>query len=263
MKGPALIAVLLAVVAAPAHAADGPWRLGIALGAGGRTNPLIQSKNVPVAVDVDVAWFGERFFFDNGDLGVTLVDRPAGTLNLVARVNSDRVFFGRTNARFVSVGTTGASLPAPVELRVPKRRWAIEAGAEWLAEGTWGALSVEASHDVSGTHGGYGAEAEYSYLFRGRRWSIEPSIAIHYRSRALDDYYWGVRPDEASAALPAYSAGAGVNWETGLRASWYLTKHWRLAASARYERLNDAVADSPLTKDRAVMAWFAGVAWAY
>jgi hypothetical protein len=41
------------------------WRFGIALGFGERTNPLVQSEDIPVLVDLDIAWFGERWFFDN------------------------------------------------------------------------------------------------------------------------------------------------------------------------------------------------------
>ena len=78
------------------------WRLGVALGYGQRTNPLIQSDDIPVVVDLDIAWFGERWFFDNGDLGFSLVDNPAFTTNIVARVNSDRAFFSKTNTKYIN-----------------------------------------------------------------------------------------------------------------------------------------------------------------
>src|SRR5689334_21271305 len=85
--------------AAPPAAAPEPserhWRLGLALGYGERTNPLIQSEKIPVLVDVDIAWFGKRWFFDNGDVGFAVLDRPAFTLNAVARVNTDRAFFSK------------------------------------------------------------------------------------------------------------------------------------------------------------------------
>ena len=72
------------------------WRLGAAFGYGVRTNPLVQSDDIPIIVDVDIAWFGDHWFFDNGDLGLTFADSDALTANLVARVNSDRVFFGNS-----------------------------------------------------------------------------------------------------------------------------------------------------------------------
>ncbi len=53
------------------------WRLGAAVGYGERSNPLIQSEDIPVLIDLDIAWFGKRWFFDNGDVGVTLFDGPS------------------------------------------------------------------------------------------------------------------------------------------------------------------------------------------
>ena len=79
--------------------AEKSWRFGVGLGYGQRTNPLIQSEDIPVVVDLDIAWFGERWFFDNFDLGFALVDNSRFTTNVVARLNSDRAFFGKTNTR--------------------------------------------------------------------------------------------------------------------------------------------------------------------
>ena len=80
------IFVLIALGAAPAVAADeSPWRLGVALGYGERSNPLAQSEDIPIVVDLDIAWFGERFFFDNGDLGFTFADNRLVTASVVAR----------------------------------------------------------------------------------------------------------------------------------------------------------------------------------
>ena len=74
-----------------------------------RTNPLIQSEDIPVFVDVDVAWFGKRWFFDNGDLGFDLARQPSFTTNAVARVNSDRAFFSKTNTSYVTFASPAAA----------------------------------------------------------------------------------------------------------------------------------------------------------
>lgn len=244
-------------------AAVSPWRIGAALGYGERSNPLIQSEPIQVLVDVDIAWFGKRWFFDNGDLGFTLKDDSKGTLNLIARVNSDRVFFGRTNTQFVSVGSDGGQLPEPVPLRVPDRDYAVELGFEWLADGRWGRLTVAGFHDVSNTHDGFSVDAEFAYPWYRARWTVEPTIMLRYKSAALNDYYWGVRASEASSALPVYVVSSGLNWQLGARASYYLSSHLRLAASINYERLNDAAAGSPLVRDPEVTAFFAGLAYQF
>ena len=240
-----------------------PWRIGAAFGYGERSNPLIQSEPIPVVVDVDIAWFGKRWFFDNGDLGFTLRDYSRGTLNLIARVNSDRVFFGRTNTQIVSIGTDGSQLPEPVPLRVPDRDYAVELGLEWLAEGRWGKLTVAGFHDVSRTHDGFSVDAEFAYPWYRARWTVEPTMMLRYKSAALNDYYWGVDAAEASSALLAYTVGSGFNWQLGARASYYFSSHLRLAAGINYERLNDAAAASPLVRDPDVTAFFAGLAYQF
>src|SRR5262245_34141524 len=83
------------------------WHIGAAFGYGVRTNPLIQSEDIPVIVDVDISWYGKHWFFDNGDIGFTFSDGPRATTSLVARLNSDRVFFGKTNTRYVNFAYTG------------------------------------------------------------------------------------------------------------------------------------------------------------
>jgi outer membrane protein len=263
-----LAGVLLLGIATHACAQpESRWRLGVALGHGVRTNPLIQSDDIPVAVDLDIAWFGDRFYFDNGDAGLTVADTDAATVNVVGRINSDRVFFGKTDTRFVQVSAAigqatwqaaGGPLAQSTELTVPDRDYAVELGLEVLADGRWGHLQLTAHHDASGTHDGYEIFLDYGYGWRRQRWHIEPSVGFAYKSDELNDYYWGVRPEEAGAALPAYRAGAGVNPHFKLTAGYRLNRHWSLAIAAEFERIATEAAASPLVADRDVVGYFAG-----
>ncbi len=265
------------VITAPGDAArERAWRFGLALGYGRRTNPLIQSDDIPVIVDVDIAWFGKRWFFDNGDVGFALLDRPAFTTNLVARINSDRVFFGKTNTRYVNfayqgsatpptalVDSSGLVVPPPVAVAPPDRDYAIETGFETLFDGVWGAATLRAFHDVSGTHRGYEVAADYQYRVTRGRLSFTPSLGVAYKSARLSDYYWGVHAGEANPGLPAYRARAGVGWEAGLRANYYVTKRLRFALAANYEHLQHSVAESPLAASDHVFGYFSGLAWTF
>jgi outer membrane protein len=269
----ALAAVALADAAPPAAAVppESPWRLGIALGYGERTNPLIQSEKIPVLVDLDIAWFGKRWFFDNGDIGFSVLDRPAFTLNTVARVNTDRAFFSKTNTRYINIqylsaGEQGPSLSPsqePQAFKPPRRDYAVELGLETLFDGEWGAATLRAFHDVSGTHDGFEVGADYDYRFTRGRFSIAPAVGIEYKSRALNDYYWGVHADEASGNIVEYHADAGFGWHAGLRTNYYVTKHLRAALSVNYERLQESVAESPLVKNDYVLGFFGGLAWTF
>ena len=251
------------------------WRFGIGLGYGMRTNPLVQSDDIPILVDLDIAWFGKRFFFDNFDLGFALADNRWFTANAVARVNSDRVFFGKTNTKYVnfrltSFGpvpiadpATGAIVDTPQPLTVPDRDYAIEMGIEFLMDGEWGQATLRGFHDVSDTHDGFELSADYSYRWTVGRLSVSPSLGLSYKSDKLSDYYWGITPKESGSTLTAYQAEGGLDWEVGLRSNYYLTKTTRLALSANYERLHDSVAMSPIVAEDHVIGYFAGVAWEF
>lgn len=259
-----------ACVVAPSAAAqsgavaeESRWRLGAALGYGLRTNPLVQSDDIPIVVDLDIAWFGERFFFDNGDLGLTFANNEVLTANLVGRLNSDRVFFGRTDTRFVNIDLVGQPLAQAVEFTVPDRDYAIELGVELLTDGSWGQLQLTAFHDVSGTHDGYELYADYGYGWRSQRWYFEPSFGLSYKSAALNDYYWGVRADEVSVVVPPYQADAGVNTHARLMMSYQLSRRWNFSLITEYERLNDEAAASPLVDDEQVFGYFAGFGFSF
>ena len=244
-------------------AAESPWRLGVAMGYGERSNPLLNSDDLPIVLDLDIAYFGKYFFFDNGDLGLTFADNELVTASVMARVRSDQVFFGRTNTRFINIGSTGQALETPAEVTVPDRDYAAEAGVELLSDGRWGMLQVNAFHDVSGTHNGYELDLDYGIGFRAGSWYLRPSVGASYKSAKLNDYYWGVRPSEANEVLPAYEAGAGVNLRARLSANYYFSRSWLLTLSAEYERLNDEAAGSPIVTDQAVLGYFAGFGYRF
>ena len=239
------------------------WRLGAALGYGVRSNPLVQSDDIPIIVDLDIAWFGDHWFFDNGDLGLTVAENNAITASLVARVNSDRVFFGKSDTRFVVFDLDGMPLAEAVEFKLPDRDYAVELGVEMLTDGSWGALQFSAFHDISGTHEGFELYANYSYGWRDRRLYIEPSIGASYKSADLNNYYYGVTDDEAGIVVAPYDAEAGLNWHARLMLGYQLSRYWALSLVAEYERINDEAAASPVVKERDVLGYFAGVAYRF
>lgn len=239
------------------------WRLGAALGYGMRTNPLVQSDDIPIILDLDIAWFGDHWFFDNGDLGLTFANNDRFTASVVARLNSDRVFFGKTNTRFVTIDAAGASLSEAVEFKVPDRDYALELGLEVLTDGTWGQLQMAAFHDVSGTHEGYEIHADYSFRWRDQRFYIEPSIGASYKSAAMNNYYWGVTEDEAGLVVLPYEAGSGTNVHARLKVGYQLTRQWSVSIVAQYERMNDAAAASPIVEDQDVYGYFGGFVYRF
>jgi len=258
-----LLFTCLSLLLPALSAAESPWKLGAAVGYGERSNPLVFADDIPIALQLDIAYFGEHFFFDNGDLGLTFVNNDLVTVSAMARARSDRVFFSRTNTRFVDVGLSGAPLESETVVTVPDRNYAVEAGVELLSDGRWGYLQMNAFHDVSDTHNGYQIDVDYGVGLRAGLWYFRPSLGLSYKSAALNNYYWGVRPSESNAALPAYEAGGGINARAQLRASYHFSRSWLLALSVEVEQMNDEAAGSPIVQDHAVLGYFAGLGYRF
>jgi outer membrane protein len=132
-----------------------------------------------------------------------------------------------------------------------------------LLDGEWGQTTLRGFQDASGTHEGFELSADYSYRWTRGRWSVSPSVGVAYKSSELSNYYWGVHANEAGPTLLEYHPDGGLNWEMGLRASYYLSKSLRAAISANYERLHDDIAMSPIVERPYVFGYFAGLAWKF
>ncbi len=255
------------------------WSLGLALGAGHRSNPLITGDDIDLFWSLDFAWFGERWFFDNGDLGYTVHDGPALTLNWVNRVATERAFFSELNEglfsglgqNFVGEDNPGQpSLPngeTPIQsltdLELEDRDYALESGLEFLADGHWGSLHGQLMFDVSGVHEGYEAWLNLSRDWVVGRWHIVPSARLVWKSSQRNDYYFGTRDSEVQQGLPSYAAGSGLNAGIKLWAAYYITEDWRLMLSADYEHFSSALDDSPLLEDDHILSYFAGLHYAF
>lgn len=96
------LCLALACCAMPALAQDEDersWSLGLALGQGQRDNPLVNGEHIDIHAVIDFSWYGERFFFDNGDLGFTLAADSVWSVNLVATFNNERNYYSYLTGR--------------------------------------------------------------------------------------------------------------------------------------------------------------------
>lgn len=129
-----------------------------------------------------------------------------------------------------------------------KREGGIDAGASAQIGGDWGIAFVEGLHDVSATSRGTELRLGYRYPWRSGRWWLRPHAFVGWRDARLNDYYYGVRPDEATPLRPAYTAHSGMTAEVGLYAAYSLTERWRLIAGLTFTRWPSTVRDSPITE---------------
>lgn len=144
-----------------------------------------------------------------------------------------------------------------------KRRDTLMAGADMnLRFGDW-RIELAASSDVLGRHDGQELELSIGRMFRGSRGSITPSAGVFWRSSNYNNYYYGVRADEATEERPAYDPGASVDGFLSLFGRWQFNDRWSLLASARGEWLSDDIQDSPIVDKEFVTTTFLGINYAF
>ncbi|WP_419227359.1 MipA/OmpV family protein [Alteromonas sp. OM2203] len=114
--------------------------------------------------------------------------------------------------------------------------------------GGW-VYSLSTSADILGKFDGYQASARIGKRFRIDQYMIEPSIGVNYQDSNYVDYYYGVRPEEATAFRSAYNGDGALNTEIRIAVSTrqFFKGITRLELGATF--FDDSISDSPLTDD--------------
>lgn len=128
--------------------------------------------------------------------------------------------------------------------------------------GKW-KLEFTATTDVLGRNEGQEFDTSIGYAFRGNRWSLSPSAGLVWHSANYNDYYYGVRPEEATETRPAYDPGSSVEFYAGLFGRVEISDTWSVLASARGELLSDDIQDSPIVDKETVTSTFLGLNYAF
>jgi MipA family protein len=265
--------LLIAMAFAKAAAADdacrqpstecvavGGWNFSVALGAGVRTNPLVNGQDLPLVVVPQVSYYGERFFLDNLDLGYTLWDRDVNTVSLIASPGYDRVYFYRTDLQNIFVsgigGDLAASSPGSNPERVPPRSRHVTylAGPEWTFKyhGVTGQLDV--LQEITGQRGEE-VRAAVGIPVAMPKGTITANVGATWKSADIVNYFYG--------APGIYEGGAAFDPFLKVGYTLPLSRKWRFNAFAQYEHLSNAIADSPIVAERHVATVFVGAIYAY
>ena len=104
---------------------------------------------------------------------------------------------------------------------------------------SWGTPYVELLRDVS--HASEGTELRTGYWNEARRGrlTIKPHLMAAWRSESLNDFYFGTS---------TYRAGAGIDVQGALYASYALTESWNLLSGFTLTRRSKEVTSSPLAR---------------
>jgi MipA family protein len=257
----------------------GGWNFSISLGAGVRTDPVVHQSDIPLVVIPQFSYYGKRFFLDDLDAGVTLLDSDTNTLSLIASPGYDRVFFYRSDPQNIFVTgltnfTSSASVPASNYYLITKvnpngtttevpavkfpprsREWTYLAGPEYTFKygGITGQLDV--LHEITGHNHGDEVRAALGIPLSkvGGSWSTD--FGITWKSSAIVNYYYG--------APGIYQGGAALDPFLKLSFSRPLKGKWKITAFVECERLGNAIADSPIINARFVTTTFVGTVYPF
>ena len=250
--------------------AVGEWEFKLALGVGKRTNPLVDSSDIPLVLVPQVSYYGERFFIENLELGYTIIDSEQFMLNAILTPGRDSGFFLRDdiNNFFVdgAIEFSNSLLPSDEPIKddkididdLHKRRLAGLAGIELSS--AWNNIQwqVQLLQDVTNVH--QGKEVRFALgaqqIFAGEAFSA--SAGFTWKSESLLNYYYGISADEAGKTPFAYEANSGLS--PFMRLAWNktLNRRWQLSSSIQYERLSSAINNSPVVEEDYVLQFFVG-----
>ncbi|MGQ0511605.1 MAG: MipA/OmpV family protein [Betaproteobacteria bacterium] len=147
----------------------------------------------------------------------------------------------------------------PALAGMAEREPGIDAGASYEYRGKWGSVYAEGLRNITSASGGTELRLGYGTLWRHGRLSLRPHAMLALRNAKLNNYYYGVRPGEATATRPAYEPGAGSNLQLGLYGAYSLSERWRLLGGVSATRWPDRVRDSPIVADRTENAVMVGL----
>ena len=123
---------------------------------------------------------------------------------------------------------------------------------------------VEALKDVSDTHKGAALSLSVATgTHCTDRLTVGANISAVWMDSKLATYSYGVRSNEATSALPAYSVKASVIPSIGLQANYVVTDHVSVVGSVQAQSLPKSVTRSPIIKRDTLVSAMVGVRYAF
>lgn len=294
-----LLAVIFTLAFSISHASDddnslcteescvdvGSWEIGLALGLGARSNPLVGGDNLPLVIMPDIAYYGEAFYFDNFEIGYQFLYEDAFSLETFIRPNTERAFFSfwHPDNIFLSIPANAVDTPAPLpgepgepskpvekpidrEISVDdvaKREWAIDAGLRWQYYHDDFRLGVFYASDVSSVHKGFYAGLNVIVPWSVSNWRFASSFGATYKNKDLINYYYGISARDTDVSTNTYSADGGWQYNFSTSAIYPFSDKWQFLVRVEVTRLHDSMYDSPLVKDKHVTSFFSGMVYRF
>lgn len=218
-----------------ATTADTPHAWGIGIGVGVERSPYRDFGNKTTALPL-LFYNSERF-------------RLAGT-TADLKLGSTSSFDFTLRAKYSNDGYKSGD--ASILNGMEERKDGIWLGASATWRAPFAKLTTDWLKDASGNSGGQTIRLGIERGLTTGRLRFTPHLGVAWVNSDYVDYYYGVRPSEATASRAAYNGKSTVNTILGLRTDYSLTNAQSLFLDLRVTRYGSAIADSPLV-DRSTL----------
>jgi outer membrane protein len=253
------------------------WQLGIALGIGFTSNPLVDGDNIPLLVLPDIAWYGETFYFDNGELGYQWLDDKKSYFVTYLNIDKEKAFFtfwhpanillplNRFNQVTAADGPNQSSpeqLPISID-DIDRRNWALMGGGRWYYRPDNAEWQLSLEKDLSATHNGEKLEISYQHFWQWSSFHFSTQVKMTWKSSDLVDYYYGW--DEHDKVDPSYFYQASSGWQpaVGLTLQKKIQNNWLWLTRVSLQKLHSGMTNSPLVEERNIFSVFSGFAYQF
>jgi outer membrane protein len=265
---------------------DGELSISLALGYGQRSNPLYLSDDRDLIALPDIAWYGEKAYLDNTELGYQWRQQTDFALETFVTLNTTNRYFQDDHiSQFVLDGSELSAseipaleaLPEQLDVRgdeqsrarlsvadVSDRDFAVDLGvrAHWYPTNTseW---TVAVMQDISNVYQGARATMQYRHSWQWQKWKLVTAASLQWQSANLLDYYYGIDTQDTENPDLFYQANSG--WQTTLSASITrtITGKWAGLIHISYSDLPESMTDSPLVTEKYTTTTFAGVTYRF
>ena len=184
------------------------------------------------------------FYFQAGDVGYKLLDGPlwqwdAG-LNVDLSGDVDRGDSSLFDA-------------------LPELHYPLNAFTTFGAMTDYGLFEVRYDHEINNKHNGHILSASYTAYFQLKDWRFYPKLSQRRYSAEYVDYFYGVKPDDATTELPAFRGEQSDVTELSVTILKNITPKWYWVSSLQSQWFDDNITDSPLIDDDQRLSLFIGV----
>ena len=258
----------------------GRWDIGLALGYGSRSNPLKDYEDIPIYLVPTFAYYGDSWYFDNGNIGYTLVEDERYTVNLTTSFSTDSAFFHRWDPSNIFLTGTNRFEPSALSTRnqpmlmgdeqsepaldeLENRNFTYLGGIEAYLYTRAGVLNFELTHDLLNVHQGTEAKLQWLYNIAVKEWNFEFALEFDWKSKEVVEYYYGIRPSESVFWSENYKPKSAINTSLKFTSHYVLTEHWKLLFLARYTQIADEIVASPLLNEDYTSTFFVGTAYRF